>query len=60
MNCPVTPAFSNVTASAPAMEATVNEKASGNPTWGSPRLLKTMRSMALALNCVTFCHFTEM
>ena len=42
------PAFSIVTAPAPLIEATLNEKAWGEPTCGCPRRLNRMRSIALA------------
>ena len=44
----VLPAFSMVTAPAPLIEATLKENAWDDPRCGSPRRLKTIRSMALA------------
>jgi hypothetical protein len=42
------PAFSTVTAPAPLIDATLNEKAWGDPTCGCPSRLKRMRSIAFA------------
>jgi hypothetical protein len=42
------PPRSRVTAPAPLIEATLNEKACGEPMCGRPSLLKRMRSIALA------------
>ena len=44
----VSPPRSIVTAPAPLMDATLNEKACAEPIWGCPRRLNRMRSMALA------------
>src|SRR3954469_12220719 len=44
----VRPPRSNVTAPAPLIEATLNEKAWGDPMYGLPSRLKRMRSIALA------------
>ena len=44
----VRPPFSKVTAPAPETEATLNEKACGDPMCGFPRRLKRMRSIAFA------------
>ena len=44
----VRPAFSTVTAPAPLIDATLNEKACDEPMWGCPRRLNRIRSIALA------------
>ncbi len=44
----VRPPFSTVTAPAPEIEATLNEKAWGEPMWGVPSRLKRIRSIAFA------------